>query len=482
MQVGFFEYARDEDGPRLELSPRPGAEPPAAADAARVGVLFRPPSPGRKPAPDDPLEYEFAIDEANLAWRMERAVREVYAIFGSEGLDAFGRQLPVARRTGGAPAGGVTERSDDDNAVSLHEAFDRRRKALEERMQPALRTVERLAAEIALARVREAATVVETERQRYLGEKASIYGPPDRQTIRGPGGEMLAWALLKLHPLRADAKAARSNADRAKVSANILAVSPRASTTLFDARGLPRSMRQSAIDAYRIARDTLLQKQTVYLKALAGLSVGVPVLARIAEVDAIIDEVAAVVEAHETEDHRTAALMGAPALRAEVMEKLRIVHEANGRIRERIERLLAGENGKFDVWRYPPLIEGALEQLGVPQQTPEWRAAVERQGEAKTSTLSQVSMGCGLFEMSVSAVGRLPGLAAAASLIGLFLDIADMVRDIWLAEEDADAFNAAVNPADTFAAEPSAVSLWSIGSILLQLTMLGKTKRDLMGP
>lgn len=476
MQVGFFEYARD-DGPRLELSARPGTEPPAAADAPRVSVFFRPPSPERKPVTVDPLEYEFAIDDASLAWRMERAVREVFTIFGSEGLDAFEQQLPVARRTGGAPAGGVTERSDDDNAVSLHETFGKQRKALGERMQPALRTVERLAAEIALARVREAATVVETERRQYLGEKASIYGSPDRQAISGPGGERLAWALLRLHDLRIELEAARRENARAAVRAGFRRKPPRNNPALFDARELPRSARRAAIDAYKIARDTLLQKQTIYLKSLAGLSVGIPMLARIAEVDAITREVAAIVEAHETEDHRTAALMGAPVLRAEVMDKLRTVHEANGRVRERIERLLAGETGKFDVWRYPPLIKDALERLGIPQPTPEWRAAIERQGEAKTNILSQLSLGCGLFEASVSAVGRLPGLAAAASLINLILDLADLIRDMWLAEEDADAFNASVNPANAFAAEPSATSVWPIVSIAVQLVTLGKLKR-----
>ena len=477
MQVGFFEYARNDDGPRLELSTRPGAEPPPAAGARRVSVLFGPPSPGPKPVAIDPLEYEFAIDEANLAWRMERAVREVYTIFGSEGLDAFAQQLPVARRTGGTPAGGVTERSDDDDAASLHEAFDKQQKALEERMQPALRTVERVAAEIALARVREAATVVETERGRYLGEKASIYGSPDQQTIRGPGGEMLAWALLKLHDLRVELEAARRESAGAAVRAGFRRKPPRGDSALFDARELPKSARRAAIDAYRIARDTLLQKQTVYLKAFAGLSAGLPVLARIAAVDAIIEEVAAIVEAHETEDHRTAAVMGSAVLRAQVMEKLRTVQEANGRVHGRIERLLAGETGKFDVWRYPPLIAAALEQLGVPQPTPEWRAAIERQVQDRTSILSKLSMACGVFEMSVGAIGRLPGLAAAALAVSAFLDVADTVHDMWLAEEDYDASNASVNPADAFAAESSAMSVWSIVSLVAQLLPLGKLLR-----
>jgi hypothetical protein len=167
-----------------------------------------------------------------------------------------------------------------------------------------------------------------------------------------------------------------------------------------------------------------------------------------------------------------------------VLATLRRAWGAAERSQKRVEnamenRLLSDE---LNPWRYPPLISEALRRLAIPPGTVEWQAANEQLEQEKeaASLLSTLSTAAGMLEFGIVLAGVAPPIAVAVEVISLLLDLAELIEQFFQAQEQQDAFDCSLNPAESFAAETSFMGiLVSLAFIALSVQGLPKDFRQL---
>ncbi|MDP2330955.1 MAG: hypothetical protein Q8M19_09705 [Reyranella sp.] len=466
MKVRPLEFSAKKDPESLELSTGPGPEPEPPDDAPRVTVMFAPPPLVEGGKAGAPREYDFVVAEPNLALAMERTVRAIYVLYGSAGLASFWQQLPVARHTGGAPAGGQREWSEDDSAVALRDEFTKQSEVLYNRTEPALEIIRRTATAVALERVLEARRVLDGERQRYvLG--GALVGRPEEQTLKGKGLDGLVVVLIAIDASRRAVRASQQRLRREEMTARRREVNEGRLYGLVGIGKRPRYSNAMGRDLrtlihanpIKVANDDVLQHQTSFLTWVDGMASRYPVLHRIwsaKEIEEVIDE------ALRRKEDPALALKRSTALRNLVISALATTKAASDRV------MLQVKKPEFDPWRYPPLVDEALRRLGVPPVTVEGQAADEKVAAADSHWISDLSATCSNFEMAASTLGMAPPILITAATVNLLLGAADWFRETWRDEEDRDAFNCSFNPAESFAAEPSS-TIWSVVALALLL-------------
>jgi hypothetical protein len=108
-----------------------------------------------------------------------------------------------------------------------------------------------------------------------------------------------------------------------------------------------------------------------------------------------------------------------------------------------------------NVWRYPPLIARALDQLVLRDPSVGFRAAqdrmVDESGMSLLATLNLVSAGLSTAAWLTSAA---PPVSLALAVVGGALGLADTVQDYSKRVEQEDAFAAALDPSRSVASQP----------------------------
>ena len=127
---------------------------------------------------------------------------------------------------------------------------------------------------------------------------------------------------------------------------------------------------------------------------------------------------------------------------------------------------MSDADGRFDVWRYPALVDELCERLGVSEGTVERRAVADRLASKEgMSLLSAASLAAGAAELALSIVAAPASALLIASSTSFILGATESVKD-FKATSDAQAdFDIALNPAESLGAEPS----WAgvvIGAVL----------------
>ena len=108
------------------------------------------------------------------------------------------------------------------------------------------------------------------------------------------------------------------------------------------------------------------------------------------------------------------------------------------------------------VWRYPPAVQAALDQLGFTCPSVEYQAAQEEiaRVQAKMSFLSQLGMVVGALDVMVGLAGAVPWVGAVLAIMGLVVGGADLVEEYLKEAEKEAAFKAVLDPSRALAAEP----------------------------
>jgi hypothetical protein len=478
MEIRYFEFTEVEEPETLALSAAVLPEPEAPDAAVRIWLNF---TPGDQDAADETCPYVFVMAQPNLGLQMERTVRGIYVLYRSKGLDqllaAFSR--PDTMWT----ADGIQLSKDSDYAAILREEFVNQRKALERRLTEAAAAIARTAAAIALKSVEQAQRTAESERKRYLGVGGSLVGRTHAQELNGPDVVALAKALVKLAPLRRELKVASLRMSVTESTDTLRRANEAQINAILRAGRLPRYARDMGIDPVQAARDELRQKQTAFLIAVEAASTVFPLICRLCNDDSIADVIEEARRQRRSEEEQASDLRYSAALRNLVVDQLKAIRQASVAVRSRIVK--DKDKGKdknndegtraFDVWQYPPLINKAMALLGVPDATVEGQAAADLMAKAEVSWISRFSLACGIFEMGAAIAGAAPPLLLAAGLVSLVFGAADWFRETWKSEEERDVFNSSVNPAESFAAEPSAI--WPIiGLAFLVLQIRGVSR------
>lgn len=466
MEVRYFKFGAS-DLESLALSRGPAKDPPVDDKALRAPpVKFFPPSPESSAA--ESITYEFVMVQPHLALRMERVVREVFALYGDAGLerlrDAF--TLPpgvvLAITNGGSLAGTVYEHN-----LPLRSEFENQCSALRKVLQPALATIQRKAVAIARESVKEAQLTVDAERKRYLDPKASIF---DRELVlAGPEASGLARTLIEIDARARELKVMENEVQEADEARRQVIRGMIKFYSMMDMRNVKRRGQPApdprlaaASKAVALAQDHLTQTRTAFLWWLGATCASYPILYRIWNASDLTAEIAEIRRrAQHLEDpaRRTQAMVdllrGSRVLARQVANCLRTVGDAAAAVRQRIER----QKQEFDVWRYSPLVMQATEQLAVPISTVEWWAANNKIAAAESSWISDLSVAASAVEQGAAVVGAAPPVLLAAAIVSLIVSIVDSLHERWKYEEDRDIFNSTFDPTRSFAAEPSAV--WS---------------------
>lgn len=475
MEVRYFEFGAP-DPESLALSKGPAKDPPVDDKAPHARpVKFVPPPPGNV----EPIFYEFVMAQPHLSVRMERVVREVFALYGNAGLErlrgAFtlppvGPSMP----TGSALAGTVYEHS-----LALRSEFESQYAALRKMLQPALAAIQRKAAALALAAVKDAQLTVDAERKRYLDPKASIF---DRALVlAGPDAAGLARALIEIDARARRLKAIESELHevdeaRRRVIRNMIKTYSMIDMRNVKRRGQPAPDPRlaAASNAVVLAQDQLTRARTAFLSWLGAKCMRYPILYRIwnaPELTAEIAEIRRKVQGIEDPARRAQAILDllqrSRPLARQVADCLQTIGGAAAAVRQRIER----QKHEFDVWRYSPLVVQAMEQLAVPVSTVEWWAANDKIAMAGSSWISDLSIAVSVMEQGAAVVGAAPPVLLAAAVVSLIVSTVEALHERWKYEEDRDVFNSTFDPARSFAAEQSAV--WSIVSLACLVLQAG---------
>jgi hypothetical protein len=131
------------------------------------------------------------------------------------------------------------------------------------------------------------------------------------------------------------------------------------------------------------------------------------------------------------------------------------------------------------VWRYPPLIERALGQMGWQDPSVQFRAAQDRltdtSGMSLLSTLNLINAAMSTAAWITSAA---PPVSLALAVTGAVLGLADTVQDYLNRVEQEDAFNAVLDPSKSVGSQPGYLGIVvAIGFAILDL----KGVKDALG-
>jgi hypothetical protein len=524
--VELFEFtlerASRETLPVLSLSAEPNAEPPVPEDAPIQEILFEPPRVGSTRLTErvKPSVLSFVIADPHVAIRMQHAVRNAYALYGTPGLESLSGAIlgdpsrPWKWKLKGEPYHHLEHEPLDfvwsasenkalpryryTNAPSrwkLSEHYQQERARLDGILDSTRATVQKLATAIGLERLNESEAQVFRETRRYVRLESNNDEVDDEVAavaldsgslalpLKGPDILSLADALVRLDKARLPIRRAEDQYDefirpiaqqRAEwAKSRLEALSEeeiREQTNIIKIASDSRAAFPDPPGTERV-RENIAEKKAEFSALVATEAFDFPILYRMWEEYPAAVQVARHVLADpslSTTLQRKQALSSSMALRDAILTTLRVTRNASKRTRKRFEEQ------ELNVWRYPPLVHAALRRLAVPPGTVEKRGVEERLAlEAEDINLaSALSMLGGYCELGMALAGAAPPMLAAAAAISLLLQAIDWLRQVWKRLEDRDAFNSALNPARCFAAEPSYVGL------LIDLAFIALSVRD----
>lgn len=503
----------------LELSAEADAEPPAPPDAPIQDILFQPRDLGESESSreEDSMVLSFVMSDPHVAIRMKRAVRDVYAMYGSAGLISL--EAGIMGNPGrpwnlkGEPYHHLKDEpvqyvwSDAENRaipqfvytkapfrLKLGEHYKQERTLLEGLVKKAQDSVESAALTVAQERLGKSRKQVLDETKRYLG----LAGSDDKTAaaaldsssldwpLTGPDILPLATAILRIDEGRKPINQAEEEyrrisepvvnkrAEWLKSRIMLLRHSPPSPIPIAEQARAAFPDTEEMIEA----RDVVAEKEVEFAALVAAEAQAFPILYRLWDSSAARFVRQALSRSRPTNFRQDQiALTNSLELRSVILSTIRRAWNAINRTRKRIE------NKALNTWRYPSLVTAALQRLAIPPGTIEWMAANDRaEQEEDVSLLSSLSIAASFFELGLALLGAAPPVAAAAAVISLLLFSLDWVVDLLQTLEEQDAFDSSLNPAQSFAAEPSYVgSLVSLAFLVLAVRGTGKTLSKAIG-
>jgi hypothetical protein len=125
------------------------------------------------------------------------------------------------------------------------------------------------------------------------------------------------------------------------------------------------------------------------------------------------------------------------------------------------------------VWRYPPLVQAALDRLEFTFPSVEYQAAQERIAEATgTSFLAGLGMAVGAVDVVVALFFAVPWVGLALAAASLLVGTAGVAEEVGSLSEQDDAFKAVLDPSRALAVAPDYTGLL-VGVALSLLDLQG---------
>jgi hypothetical protein len=439
-ELKFVEITFAEEDAWLQQHYPLSPEPPVAApreDSGKDGkeaeeaevetfiLEFRAPTAAHG---DPPISMVFVRD--GLDNETMRAARSAYVLYGAPGLAALRSAAPDEPDEASGPS------------PRFQNLFD-----------VAEREIERIGADVCKA-VAEAARLYALERlQAARGEV-----PREEARYRESPA---AWVALgqAMVQLNAAFQASQPSQRRGQAARVIEGFYQR------NEAPIPRSLQRQLGQLH----DEASERQAILAAQVAGLGAASPVLYRVWNTPELISRIESALSSGAEAGR---ALGSIAELRALVFETLSRVQRASLRSELRFK----SADGAEDVWRYRPLVNEALLRLSIPRGTVEWRAvqdklAVSAANESPFSVLSSVT---GWLDMGMAFIGS-PPVVAVSSALALVAQAAEWLEQASTAKDDSDAFNCCLDPAQSFAAEPS------FASLLVGIAFLFLQSRDTAG-
>lgn len=460
MPISRYELVeRSEEPPRAELSLESPlvVEIPDDAPVAELAVAF--PSLSENGSGKDiaPVTLRVWLDEPWLDHGVRSLCRDCYAVHGWPGLSALEN----------ACEGATLKNAGEHQATELLDRIVAQRQELEAIGVGIHAVIEKAATTSALEKLSMA--------ERHLVEQASRYfpgGESDRREALRRG-----WS----QPATPDHRELESLVQGWKRTKPALKAALQAKAALVMAYS--RAFRQHPmIDAIEVPPDAIARVTSAqaaaeaawagYAKALsieAGglplahramlgpqpdrIRIGHPVLHRIVAADLDLDRI---LEALNKAVRRAPLSIDDGAAIGEVSSRVWRAFvrcaAAIGQVRDRV----ADADGRFDVWRYPAIVDEMCVRLGVSDGTVERRAVADRLATKEgISLLSAASLAAGAAELALAVVAAPAAALFVASSTSFILGATESLKD-FKATRDAQAdFDIALNPAESLGAEPS---------------------------
>ena len=375
----------------LKLSPEPGAEPPVSADTPVQEILFKPPElPGitdKRAKKDSGVVLTFAMSDPHVAIRMQRAVRDVYALYGEAGwsplMDAIAGDPMRLWKLKGEPSlmTGPYLTSEAPLRRKLRDHFFEEQGRLEEVLAQARSSVEKVAVRVARERLTESQKQVLREAKRYLSlrdkdDRTAAAALESSATWPLSGSDIvpLATAVLRIDearkPLRQAKETYEKNARPVREKRVAYFVDQHANLypediTAQDIVDLLEEAERAFPDTQEMlqAQQDIAEREAELAAFVAAEAVAFPILYRMWDIPLAGAIRQALAEHRPTNDVQARrALDSSPDFRKAVLTSLRRTWEA---ATECLRRL---EEQELVVWRYSPLIVEAAQRLAVPRE------------------------------------------------------------------------------------------------------------------
>lgn len=427
----------------LSVAPAPPGEPPPTV--AWFEMLFQAPappdlSPEQRAALIDAggMPLRFPLQQPYLGAAIATTLREIYGLYGEAGVAA----LAAAAEN----VAGYFERMGRTGSLLVPAAIAAQREQLGVLVEQARLHVQRAANRLAVRWVRLARPQIASEFARYTGLRSASAAALQHTLafqLQGPDTVALARAFVEV----------------AQASEGV--------QHLDDLQRLAARHSGGSAHLQRIARELAVQLAAL-LDRVARLSVRHPVLYRIWRHPAV--ERALAPALRTVDDAAAERAIGTDmAFRSLVVDALATAWRAS----VDMERRAAA--GEVDVWRYSALVVQTLSRLGVPEGSVEWRAVHERLGQQSSvaTVLHVLSAVSGAAEFATWAGSAAPPVAVAAAGIGLVLQSTEWLLEAGESVQDREAFDFALNPADTFGSECSYMG------VVIGLAFLALQLRDI---
>ncbi|SFV04207.1 hypothetical protein SAMN05216350_11924 [Polaromonas sp. YR568] len=441
---------------QAESAVLPDMPEPGEADAQEIAIY---------PEGSELLRLLFNAGEPDLQERVAGYCNSFYAMYGSEGVRAFAAAILDPPATLWDPATAPREPlnpplkgervyrgEDTPKRHRLLQAYKKQKKVLDAFIVRAEKRIQAKALEVVKARLKKLNQQLVTERIRYKmpPQGSMIVAPELEANLNG-----LAQAMWEIATLKRELEYFDAQYVMAQHTPGTGYYIP--SPEEFRKRTEPVEKDQARV------RETLVARLVEHCKRY-------PVLHRLWKHPALFDVADTWVNALPKD--KSSKVTYNTRLLDTIDETLNGVQAAMGLMETELNE------APEVVWRYSPVINEALKSLHLGRGDMAWMVAQERLASFKgqMGPFAKLSLGIGIVEDLAAMAAATPPIAALLAAASLTSALGDVIESAVEEGKKDRAFEACLNPADSFAAEQGNYIGAVVGALFFFLQLRGAVK------